>query len=143
MSNVIPVAEWYEKAAAQIVRENKTLFQWCNEHNKGLTSRECENIARTKEFQAVIRAERNKFYKELANDPTRSRTTAVGQLLFSVQKLIEAEQYDKAVAALAQLFKVEGWTQDQTSVNIFNDLNAKDIDALRRKVQGKIASLPN
>ncbi len=123
-----------------MVRNNRTLFQYANEANLGLTTRECENIVRTKEFMAVMRVERNRFYKELANDPTRSRSTAVGQLLFIVQKLIEAEQYDKAGASLSQLFKVEGWTNDQTQLNIFNDLNSKDIDSLRRKLQGKVDS---
>lgn len=137
MSNVIPVADWYDRAAEAMTRNNKTLFAWSNENNKGLRAVECENIVRTKEFMAAMRAARNRFYKELSTDPTRSRNTAVGQLLFAVQKLLENEQYDKAVAALAHLFKVEGWTTDQAQVNIFNDLNAKDIDALRKKMQEK------
>lgn len=130
----IPPAEWYEKAAVQIVRNSYNLFRWANENNLGLTQRDCDSIAKTKEFQAALRVERNKFYKELANDPSRSRGVAVGQLLYVIQRLIEAEQFDKAGAALAQLFKAEGWTTDTTQLNIFNDLNAKDIDSLRKKI---------
>jgi len=137
MNHTIAKCDWYEKAAEAIVRQGRTLFQYCNEAKLGITSREAENIARTKEFQACLRVERNKVYKELSTDPTRSRTTAVGQLLFAIQKLLENEQYDKAVTALTNLFKIEGWTNDQASINIFNDLNAKDIDALKRKIQEK------
>ena len=138
MSNQIPAAAWYEKAAVAIVRNEKTLFQFANEANLGLTSTECQNIARTKEFQAALRAERNRFYKELSTDPSRSRNTAIGQLLFAITKLLEGEQYDKAVGAIAQLFKAEGWTSDSAQLNIFNDLNAKDIEGLKKKLQDKI-----
>lgn len=133
--STIPPAEWYEKAAVAIVRNGQTLFQWANENNKGLLARECENISRTKEFQSALRAERNRLYKELSTDPSRNRNTAVGQLLFAVQKLLEAEQYDKAVTALSQLFKVEGWTTDSAQISIFNDLNANDIEGLRKKLK--------
>ena len=138
MGNVIQASDWYEKAADAIVRQGQTLFQWSNEHNKGLTSRECENVARTKEFQNVLRRMRNQLYKELSTDPSRSRSTAIGQLLFAVQKLLEGEQYDKAVTALVALAKLEGWTSDQAQLNIFNDLNAKDIEELKKKLQDKM-----
>lgn len=131
----IPRLDWYEKAAVAIVREEKTLYAWANEAKLGLTSTECANIARTKEFQAALRAERNKFYKELATDQDRSRNVAVGQLIFAISKLLEAEQYDKAVSSLAQLFKVEGWTTDQAQINVFNELNAKDIEGLKKRLQ--------
>lgn len=133
----IPVLDWYEKAADAIVRNGKTLFQYTNETNRGLTSKECESIARTKEFQAVLRTARNKHFKELATDPSRSRNTAVGQLLYLVQKLIDIEQYDKAANALDKLFKVEGWSSDAAQINVFNDLGAKDIEDLRKKLMEK------
>jgi hypothetical protein len=134
-NNEIPAAVWYEKAAHAIVRSERTLFQYANEANLGLTATECANIARTKEFQAALRAERNRFYKELSTDPQRNRNTAVGQMVFAIQKLLDAEQWDKAVAALTQLFKAEGWTSEATQLTIFNDLNAKDIDGLREKLR--------
>ena len=39
--------------------------------------------------------------------PSSRFKTAVGQLLYAIQKLIENEQYDKAVTALTNLFKIE------------------------------------
>ena len=58
--------------------------------------------------------------------------------LAAVQKLLEGEQYDKAVTALVALAKLEGWTSDQAQLNIFNDLNAKDIEGLKKKLQDKM-----
>ena len=139
-NNAIQRQDWYERAACAVVRQDKTLFQFSNENNLGLTSTECQNVARTKEFQSVLRSERNKFYKELSTDPSRSRSTAIGQLLFAVQKLLEGEQYDKAVTALVALAKLEGWTSDQAQLNIFNDLNAKDIEGLKKKLKDRINS---
>ena len=121
-----------------MVRSDKSLWAFVNEKNLGLTQTEVTAILKTKEFQAVLRVERNRFYKELASDPTRSRVTAVGQMLFAIQKLLDGEQYDKAVAALSQLFKAEGWTTDAAQLTIFNDLNAKDIDGLRKRLQDKM-----
>ena len=130
-----PACDWYEKAAKAIVREGVTLFQWTNKYNKGLRTSECDAIAKTQEFRTALRNARNLYYKELSTDPTRSRNTAIGQLLFVVEKLIEGEQYDKATAALAQLFRAEGWTSDAANVNIFQDMNAKDIEGLRKKLR--------
>lgn len=135
--------DWYDKAANAMVRNGKSLFQWTNENNKGLKKLECDEIAKTPEFMLALRTARNKYYKELATDPTRSRNTAVGQLLYAVERLMDAGLYDKAVAALSQLFKVEGWSNDQTQVNIFQDLNAKDIEALRKKIKAESVQLPN
>lgn len=130
--------EWYGKAAFDIARNNYTLFRWVNENNKGLTKLECERVAKSPEFQQVLRTERYKLYKELAKDAGHSRTVAVGQLLFIVEKLIEAGSFDKAAASLAQLFKVEGWSVEQAGqVNIFQDLGARDIAALRAKLKGE------
>jgi hypothetical protein len=134
----IPPSEWYEKAAFEIVRNSYTLFRFSNEQNLGLTSRECENIARTTEFQNALRAQRNRFYKELSDDKSRSRSTAVGQLLFAITKLLDAEQYDKAVNAIAQLFKAEGWTSDAAQINILQDLSGKNIEEIRAKLQQKV-----
>lgn len=136
--NQLPACDWYEKAAEDIVRNDSTLFAWSNKNRKGFTQVECANIARTKEFQATLRVARNKIYKELATDPSRNKNTALGQLVFLIQKMIDAELFDKAVAAIAQLAKLEGWTSDQTQIGIVNDLSGKEIDALRAKLAAKM-----
>jgi hypothetical protein len=137
-TNQVPAAPWYERAASAMVRNDYNLFRFVNENNLNLTSTECQNILRTKAFQDVLRVERNRFYKELSTDPSRSRNTAIGQLLFAITKLLDGEQYDKAVTAIAQLFKAEGWTSDQAQFNIFNDLNAKDIEGLKKHLADKL-----
>jgi hypothetical protein len=128
-----PSEWWYEKAADAIVREGKTLFLFSNENDLGLTSRECDNVQRTKAFQEVLRQRRNLYYKEIAQDPSLSRAAIKGQLVLAINKLLEKEQYDKAATAIMQLAKLEGWTSDGTSVNIIEGLTAKDLTELKKK----------
>lgn len=138
-----PTEHWFEKAADAIVREGKSLFQYTNEADLGLTSRECENTLRTKAFQEVLRARRNLYYKEIAQDPSLSRAAVKGQLVLAINKMLEKEQFDKAANAIMQLAKLEGWTSDGTNVNVFNELTAKDITALREKFRTASTTSPN
>ena len=139
----IPAQSWYDDAAEAMVRHGQKLFDYANEKNLGLRKVECDNIVRTKEFMAALRGARNKFYKELANDPTRTRNTAVGQLVHAIQSLIDNEQYDKAVAAIAQLAKMEGWNKEAANaINLFQDLSGGDIAKLREKVAKAQAKNP-
>lgn len=128
-----PTEHWFEGACDAIVREGKTLFAHSNEKNLGLTTRECENVQKTKAFQEVLRTRRNVYYKEIAGDASLSRAAVKGQLVLVIGKLIEKEQYDKAANAIMQLAKFEGWTSDGTNVNVFADLTAGDLAKLREK----------
>lgn len=124
---------WYEKAADAMVREGKSLFAYSNEADLGLTNRECDNILKTKAFQECLRVRRNLYYKEIANDSSLTRAAVKGQLVLAISKMLEKEQYDKAANAIMQLAKLEGWTSDGTSVNIFQDLSSADLQKLREK----------
>lgn len=132
-----PTEHWYEAAADSMIREGKSLFNYTNEANLGLTARECENILRTKKFQEILRTRRNLFYKEVANDASLSRAAVKGQLVFAISKMLENGQFDKAANAIMQLAKLEGWTSDGTNVNVFNDLSQADLVKLREKFNGK------
>lgn len=116
-----------------MVREGKTMFQYSNEKDLGLTPKECENVLRTQHFMEILRVRRNVYYKELANDPSLSRSAVKGKLVFVLDRMIEAGQWDKAANCAMQLAKLEGWTSDGTNVNVFQDLTQKDIEKLRTK----------
>jgi hypothetical protein len=117
-----------------MVREGLTLFKVANEENLGLTSRECENIQRTKGFQEVLRVRRNLYHKEIAQDATLSKSAMEGTLVVAAQKLMEKGQEDKAANVIMQLAKLKGWTTDQASVNIFQDLSQQDLAKLRERI---------
>jgi len=126
---------WYQKACEKMAREGKSLFAASNELNLGLTVKECEELLKDKEFASVLRGERLKFYRELAQDPNRSKVSTIGQFLYLADRLTEKEQFDKAANILFQVAKLEGWTDSSTQINIFGDLSQKDLDSMRAKVK--------
>jgi hypothetical protein len=124
--------DWYPKAARMMIREGKTLYQVLIHLDRPIKSSEADAIVRTASFQDHLRIERNLLYKELANDPTRGRNTAVGMLIHAINMMLDAQQWDKATKGIMDLAKLEGWTNDNT-VNIFQDLTGRDLEALRKK----------
>jgi len=119
------------------------MFNYTCRKDLGLTQKECENVLRTQAFQETYRVRRNIYYKELANDPSMSKTAAEGMAIFAIIKLIEKGQEDKALNGIIQLAKLKGWTSDNANVNIFQDLSAKDLAQLRKKFEPSTISKEN
>jgi hypothetical protein len=133
---------FYQRLAEFMVREDKDLWVAATELELGLTSDECERVMRNKAFQRILRSERNKLYNDLANDPARGKTTLVGQAIFSIEKLIEKEQWDKALTGLLSLAKIEGFVGNDTNINVFAGLSSKDVEALRTRLKEKQQGMP-
>jgi hypothetical protein len=125
---------WYQKACEKMAREGKSLFQVSNELNMGLTVKECEELLKDKEFASTLRGERQKFYREIAQDPNRSKVSTIGNFLYLADRLTDREQFDKAANILFQVAKLEGWLENNQTINVFGDLTAKDLAAMRAKV---------
>ena len=132
---------WYQKACKRMVRDQKSLFLVSNELDLGLTQKQCVDIAQTEEFGQVLRGERNRFYKELASDPNRSKMSNVGNLLFCADQLIAGKQYDKAAAVLMNIMKAEGQLEDKSTVSIFGDVTQKDIAAMGETIRKRKEAL--
>lgn len=128
---------WYQKAAELMVLQGLNLWAATQQLDLGVRKAECEVIERSKEFLEVLRGERNKYYKSLALDPTRSRTTAVGQLLHAIDSLLGLGQFDKAVEAIFKLARLEGWTNEQAAQNVFLDLSGKDFTRLKEQYKAQ------
>lgn len=121
---------WFNKAARMIVRQSIPLRQACAELDLSVTSAEAESIFKSEAFQKTLQIERNVYARELANTPGRDKTSSLGLLVYLVQKLIDEQQWDKAVVALEKLMKAEGWTGADSTVNVFAGLNAKEYKQL-------------
>lgn len=117
-----------------MVREGKSIQQVASELQLDLLSRELENIQRTKGFQEVLWAERHKYHKQLAADPNASKQSLLGQMMYSIQKLIEEGEHAKALTGMIQLAKVAGYVGDGGQVNIFAGLKEKDLKKLEAQV---------
>ena len=70
----------------------------------------------------------------IANDPTRTKSVVLGQLVVLADKLTREGEYDKAAGVLEKLAKLEGWQGADSNVNIFAGLTAKDIAEARARI---------
>jgi hypothetical protein len=95
---------------------------------------ESEKIGRRKDFQEILRVERNKFYAAVANDPSRTKSVALGMMWTAAEKLAREGEHDKAAQALERLAKVEGWAGNEANVNIFSGLTARDLAEARERI---------
>jgi hypothetical protein len=135
MSKVSTQESWFNLAARMIVRQNIPLRQACAELDLSVSSQESEKIFKSEAFQKILQIERNVYARELANTPGRDKTSSLGLLVYLVQKLIDEQQWDKAVVALEKLMKAEGWTGADTNVNVFAGLNAKEYQQLLAEIE--------
>jgi hypothetical protein len=126
---------YFSRLAEYMVREDKDIFVSATELELGLTSAECAKVTKNKTFQKLLRGYRNELYNELARDPRRSKDTLVGKAIFSIEKLMEAEQYDKAMTGILSLAKIEGYVGSDTNVNVFSGLSTKDMADLKAKLK--------
>ena len=126
---------WYQRAAALMVRTGKTLIQASAFLELGLTVRQAEAIQNEPEFAATLRGERFKFYREIYNDPNKSKAAVIGHLLDLADRLTKDKKYDKAGTVLISVAKIEGWLNDNTQIQVFGDVSAKDIGAMKEKLE--------
>lgn len=126
-----------------MVREGKGLFLVATEMELGVTKKQSDEILKDPEFQRTLRGEKLRFYRELASDPGRSKQSNIGTLLFLCDQLIAKEQFDKAANVLMSVMKAEGQLEDKTTVNVFADLSAKELEEIRVKAGKRAHELAN
>jgi len=126
---------WKQRAAEQMARQGMGMRQAAQEQGMALTAEEAEGLFRQKVFQRLLWIERNKYYKELASDPNRTKQSAIGLMWLSIQKLAEQGDWDKALEGLLKLAKVEGWVGAEGQTNVFATLSAKDFEEIKKEMQ--------
>lgn len=134
MANIRQAEDWHQKTAEKMVREDKTLYAAAMELNIPITSREAENLARTKTFQRLLWQERHKYQKEIALDPERNKQSIVGQMALIAQKLMEEAKYDKAAEVLFKLARIEGHVGPETTVTVLEKFSQAELDAAKEKI---------
>ena len=135
---------WYQNAASLMVRTGKNLWQASVVLNLGLTVKQATEIEDDPEFMAVLRGERFKYYKEIYNDPNKGKAAVIGQMLDLATKLTKEKKHKEAVTALLGVAKVEGWLTDNTQIQVFGDVSAKDISSMKEKLEkAKVQPLAN
>lgn len=127
---------WFVQAAELMVRSNISLKVAASEIGHPLDPDEAERTARRRDFQDILRVEQNKYYATVANDPSRTKSAAIGKLELVIDRLIREGELDKAAAAIEKLAKLEGWIGSESNINVFSGLTARDISEARRRLEG-------
>lgn len=122
-----------------MVRNSVSFSQAANDLKLPLSPTECEKVVKRKEFQQILRQEKNAFRQEVANEPGRTKSTAVGMMVLAIENLITEGEWDKAVAAIEKLAKLEGWIGADSNVNIFAGLTARDIAEAKQKLTEQVS----
>lgn len=133
---------FYKRLAELMTREDLGCWQASVELDLGLTQDECADIMKNSVFQTILRSERMKLYNELAQNPMRTKHTLIGQAVFCVEKLMEADQYEKAMNAIMNLAKIEGWVGSDTNINVFAGLSSKELADMKAKLKSAVHELP-
>ena len=118
---------WYAKVAELMVRDQISFRNAISELEIPLANDEAVRIERNKVFKKTLLAEQNRFYAELADDPTRNKASLIGEMLFCARKLMLEHSFDKALEGFFKVARTEGIIGPETNVNVFHDLSAKDI----------------
>lgn len=127
---------WYRKCARKMVREGKAFLHVTDELGlNGIDGPTAKQIQESETFQAVLRQERLKLAKEYADDPELSKNVAIGMMLMAIEKLMMEAQWDKALEGLKKLATLAGWQGTEGNVNVYQGLNQRDFDELKKRIQ--------
>jgi hypothetical protein len=122
------------QVAEEMVRNNTALKAAAMDVGIELEPIEAERISRRRDFQEILRIERNKFHAAVANDPTRTKSTAIGMLWLAAERLEREGEHEKAAGVLERICKVEGWAGADTNVNVFGTLTGKELTEARERI---------
>lgn len=129
---------WFVQLAEEMVWRQVGIKEACEALNLRLDPDEMARVERRREFKDAVRSERHKFYAAVANDPARTKSSAIGAMLISIEQLQLAGEHDKAVQAIDKLGKMEGWVGADSSINVFAGLSSKDIAEAKARLEGNI-----
>lgn len=117
-----------------MVRNNVSLKQAALDLEIKLDPDEVTRLAKRKDFQEILRIESNKFYAAVANDPTRTKSAALGRMWVLVDRLTANGELEKAALTLDKLAKMEGWSGNEGNINIFSGLTQRDIQEAKERI---------
>jgi len=133
---------WYSKVADLMSKTGKSIFAAAIELEIPITQKEAENHFLSDEFQKVLRNSRARIYGDLSNDPGHNKRTLIGKLIRAAEILMDSGKADKAAEVLHKIAKIEGWESAQSTITVIGDLTQRDLDEIKRKLQGESSITP-
>ena len=125
---------WFVQVAEEMVRNNSALKVAALDLGIELELADAERIGRRKDFQEILRVERNKFHAAVGNDPSRTKATLIGMMWLSAERLEREGEHDKAAQVLERIAKAEGWAGADTNINVIGQLTGKDLAEAKERI---------
>ncbi len=122
-----------------MAREGLSLREAATRLQVALSSEDVANLFRTKGFQKLLQTERYRFFREIAGDPEWSKRTAIGQMLYANQRLMEQGEYSQVIEGVLKVAKLEGWVGSESTVNVFGGLSQVEFDQMRQQLKDAVA----
>lgn len=117
-----------------MVRESRSLKEVVTQLGIPLTTDEVDTLGRRRSFRDLLRSARNRLHNEIGSDPMRTKDALLGQLQLQADNLEASGEYDKAAEVLFKVAKIKGYLSEESTVNVFAGLTAKDFDAIRKRL---------
>lgn len=121
-----------------MVTGNMPFKQAAGELKIDWTAAECDKITRRTEFKRILREERNRIHTDVANTPGRNKSSAIGMMVLALENLMAEGEYDKVIAGIEKLAKLEGWMGGDSNIQIFAGLTAKDLAEAKGRLQKEL-----
>jgi hypothetical protein len=131
---------WFIQAAEVMARTSCSLKQAALEVGHPLDPDEADKVSRRRDFQEILRVEKNKYYQAVAGDPSRTKSVLIGQMWVAADRLMSEGEFEKAAGILDKIAKVEGWAGNEGNINIFSGLTARDIEEAKQRILNLKAS---
>lgn len=131
---------WMTQVAELMARDGMGFREATIELHLPLTPGECDAVKNRGEFQELLLREQHKFRENLANMPERSKASAIGLALLSLEKLFQAGEWREVIAGTEKLGKMEGWIGAETNINVFSGLSHRDLEEAKERIKAKIES---
>lgn len=121
-----------------MARSQCSLKQAVQELKVDLTAEECEYVFRRKEFQDIYLIEVNKYRADLTNSPGNNKAALIGLGYIALEALARQGEFDKVIAGIEKIGKLQGWVGPDSNVNIFGGLSAKDIAEAKERIRQQL-----
>jgi hypothetical protein len=128
------IEDWMREAAENMVSTGLSLKQAAMDLGRELSSQDAELILRRKSFKRLLWEAQFRWSNAVASDPNFSRDSTIGKLLDLGRQLEEEGKHDKAADCIFKAAKIAGFVGPESTVSVFGELSAKDLEQIREAV---------
>lgn len=127
---------WMVKVADLMIQEHMSFSAACQALSVKFDDAASERAAQYSEaFRDIVDALSFKFHARTGGNPLLTKEVILGWLTVAIQKLGEANQWDRVSIPAKLMADMQGWTKSEGNPPVIFNLSQKDIDELKTKLK--------